>query len=573
MTNAHGFGAGRHVAAEVAPHGRGDGDGAGLLDAAHRHAEVLGLDHDEHALGAESGLDGVGDLAGEALLHLGAAGVAVDQAGELRQAGDAAVVAGDVGEVGPADERHEVVLAQRREGDVAHQDHLVVMGLEGDLEVMVGVLEQPAEDLGVHGGDALGRALQAVAVGILADGDEDLPHRLLDAEAGPWSRRPTLGGRRRRRTKADARRAPPTLARIADDSLLVMNAGSSSLKYSLYAASPAARGPSCRPRRDRRARPRRPGRRRRRRRAPGWPATAAARRQPSGTGWCTAASASTTPVLIDDDVLAALDALVPLAPLHQPPALAVIRALQRTYPDATAVACFDTAFHRTQPWVATAVALPRALTATGIRRYGFHGLSYEYIVSALPAVAPELVDARVVVAHLGNGASMCAVDHGRSVATTMGFTALDGLVMGTRPGTLDPGVLLYLMDAGGMDAAALTDVLYHRVGPAGRVRGGVRRAHAAGQPRARRLRRPRPVRLPGGARAGLAGRRPRGDRRVGLHGRHRRARARHPGPHRRGGGVAGRRDSTPPPTTPAGPASPPPPARWRPTSCRPTRTW
>src|SRR5262249_36951258 len=157
-------------------------------------------------------------------------------------------------------------------------------------------------------------------------------------------------------------------------------------------------------------------------------------------------------------------ALVPLAPLHQPQCIAVIRAVQDAIPTLPQIACFDTAFHVTQPAVAQAFALPRHLTAKGVRRYGFHGLSYEYIASVLPALSPELAGARVVVAHLGNGASMCALRDGRRVATTMRFTALDGLVMGTRCGDLDPGVLLYLMDRHGMDARALEKLLYFESG-------------------------------------------------------------------------------------------------------------
>ncbi len=170
------------------------------------------------------------------------------------------------------------------------------------------------------------------------------------------------------------------------------------------------------------------------------------------------------PVLIDDRVLAALDALVSLAPLHQPHNLAAIRALAASSPRLPQVACFDTAFHQGQPLVARTFALPRALGEEGVRRYGFHGLSYEYIASVLPAVAPRVASGRVIVAHLGNGASLCALEGGRSVATTMGFTALDGLVMGTRPGALDPGVLLYLMTRHQMDARALETLLYHESG-------------------------------------------------------------------------------------------------------------
>jgi acetate kinase len=170
------------------------------------------------------------------------------------------------------------------------------------------------------------------------------------------------------------------------------------------------------------------------------------------------------PVRMTSEVLAALERLVPLAPLHQPHNLAPIRAFAESTPELPQVACFDTAFHRTQPAVAQAFALPHELADRGVRRYGFHGLSYEYIASALPRIAPEIATGRVVVAHLGNGASMCALRDGRSVATTMSFTTLDGLPMGTRPGTLDPGVLLYLMDQHHMDARAIEDLLYHRSG-------------------------------------------------------------------------------------------------------------
>jgi len=170
------------------------------------------------------------------------------------------------------------------------------------------------------------------------------------------------------------------------------------------------------------------------------------------------------PVRIDDEVMRELDRLVPLAPLHQPHNLGAIRALAAQYPRLPQVACFDTAFHRAQPHLAQAFALPRTFSDAGLRRYGFHGLSYEYVAATLPRIAPEVAAGRVVVAHLGNGASLCALREGRSVATTMGFTALDGLMMGTRCGALDPGVLLYLMDQRGMNARALEDLLYHRSG-------------------------------------------------------------------------------------------------------------
>jgi acetate kinase len=170
------------------------------------------------------------------------------------------------------------------------------------------------------------------------------------------------------------------------------------------------------------------------------------------------------PVAIDAAVLARLEGLVPLAPLHQPHNLAAIKAIQRHMPGLPQVACFDTAFHRGHPELADWFALPRRFYDEGIRRYGFHGLSYEYIASVLPEVAPEIAGGRVVVAHLGSGASMCAIKAGRSMDSTMGFTALDGLPMGTRCGALDPGVVLHLGRAHGMDADAIERMLYHDCG-------------------------------------------------------------------------------------------------------------
>ena len=175
-------------------------------------------------------------------------------------------------------------------------------------------------------------------------------------------------------------------------------------------------------------------------------------------------SAYSHPVLLTPEVIAELEALVPLAPLHQPHNLAAIRALAEAHPELPQVACFDTAFHRGQPWQSQTFALPREMTEEGIRRYGFHGLSYEYIARRLPEVAPELADAHVVVCHLGSGASMCAIKGGRSIDSTMGFTAVDGLPMGTRTGRLDPGVLIYLMRAKGMGADELEKLLYHKSG-------------------------------------------------------------------------------------------------------------
>ncbi|MFD1796686.1 acetate/propionate family kinase [Paracoccus aurantiacus] len=169
------------------------------------------------------------------------------------------------------------------------------------------------------------------------------------------------------------------------------------------------------------------------------------------------------PVLIDDAVEEKLMALTPLAPLHQPHCLAGIRAARAAFPDARHIACFDTAFHRSMPRLNELYAIPREHFDAGIRRYGFHGLSYDYIANALRDRHPDLSQGRVIVAHLGNGASLCAMRDGRSVATSMGFSALDGLAMGTRCGNIDPGVLLYLMDQG-MSSAELSDMLYRRSG-------------------------------------------------------------------------------------------------------------
>lgn len=170
------------------------------------------------------------------------------------------------------------------------------------------------------------------------------------------------------------------------------------------------------------------------------------------------------PTLIDAQVLENLQRLVPLAPLHQPHQIAAIRAVSAVAPRVRQVACFDTSFHARQPQLAQQFGLPREFTARGIRRYGFHGLSYEYIVGALPQVAPDCARGRLVVAHLGNGASLCAIHDGRSIANTMGLTPLDGLLMGTRSGALDPGVVLYLMQHEHMSAPAIEELLYLRSG-------------------------------------------------------------------------------------------------------------
>jgi acetate kinase len=170
------------------------------------------------------------------------------------------------------------------------------------------------------------------------------------------------------------------------------------------------------------------------------------------------------PVRVNAEVVARLERYVPLAPLHQPHNLAPIQSILARFPNLPQVACFDTAFHRGHGGLADRYAIPEHLYAEGVRRYGFHGLSYEYIASLLPSAAPEIATRRVIVAHLGSGASMCALQSGRSVESTMGFTALDGLPMGTRPGQLDPGVVLHLMSGKGMAAADVQKFLYHDCG-------------------------------------------------------------------------------------------------------------
>jgi acetate kinase len=170
------------------------------------------------------------------------------------------------------------------------------------------------------------------------------------------------------------------------------------------------------------------------------------------------------PVLIDAEVVRRLERYVPLAPLHQPNNLAPIRSLLARQPQLPQVACFDTAFHRGHSAVADHFAIPEHFYVEGVRRYGFHGLSYEYIAHRLREVAPSIASKRVIVAHLGSGASMCALSGGRSIESTLGFTALDGLPMGTRPGQLDPGVVLYLITERGMDPAAVQTLFYHECG-------------------------------------------------------------------------------------------------------------
>jgi len=195
----------------------------------------------------------------------------------------------------------------------------------------------------------------------------------------------------------------------------------------------------------------------------------------------------TAPALVTRDVLASLNTLCPLAPLHQPHNLAPIEAIMSAAPNMMQVACFDTAFHQTQLRIAQAFALPRELTDAGIRRYGFHGLSYEFVSSRLRAIAPDHAHKRIIIAHLGNGASLCAIDRGRSVATTMGFTAVEGLMMGTRCGSIDPGVLVYLMDERGLDARGLEELIYKKSGLLGvsGISSDMKALRASDDPRAR----------------------------------------------------------------------------------------
>lgn len=194
------------------------------------------------------------------------------------------------------------------------------------------------------------------------------------------------------------------------------------------------------------------------------------------------------PAQIDTQLLADLQSLIPLAPLHQPHNLAGIDAAMAHFPDVPHIACFDTAFHRTQPWEAETFALPPQFYEQGIRRYGFHGLSYEFIARTLAAQHPDLAAGRVIAAHLGNGASLCAMQAGRSIATTMGFTALDGVPMCTRTGSLDPGVILHLLGTMGMSLAEVTRLLYSGSGLKGMsgISQDVREIEAAGTEQASR---------------------------------------------------------------------------------------
>jgi acetate kinase len=198
-------------------------------------------------------------------------------------------------------------------------------------------------------------------------------------------------------------------------------------------------------------------------------------------------AAYAAPVRLTAGIVGQLEQFIPLAPLHQPHNLRPIRLLLENQPQLPQVACFDTAFHRHQPEIAQAFALPPAITDRGVLRYGFHGLSYEYIAAILPEVDPRAAAGRSIVLHLGNGASMCAIHEGRSVASTMGFTAVDGLPMGTRCGNLDPGVVLYLMDELKMDARAIEKLLYQQSGLLGvsGVSSDMRTLLASDEPRAK----------------------------------------------------------------------------------------
>ena len=194
------------------------------------------------------------------------------------------------------------------------------------------------------------------------------------------------------------------------------------------------------------------------------------------------------PARVDAALLEALEKLVPLAPLHQPHNLAAIRAIAARHAVLPQVACFDTSFHRTQPALAQAFALPAVITEQGVQRYGFHGLSYEYVAGLLPELDARAAAGRTVVAHLGAGSSLCALQGGRSIATTMGFTALDGLPMATRCGSLDPGVVLYMLNTLGMGAREIEHMLYHESGLAGvsGISADMRELAASDQPGARR---------------------------------------------------------------------------------------
>ena len=244
------------------------------------------------------------------------------------------------------------------------------------------------------------------------------------------------------------------------------------------------------------------------------------------------------PTIVTPQVLDELRTLIPLAPLHQPHNLAAIDAVSERLPGVPQVACFDTSFHRGQAAVAEIVPLPREICAGGVQRYGFHGLSYEYIASVLPREAPEIADGRVIVAHLGSGASLCAMKNRKSVDSTLGFTALDGLCMGTRPGSLDPGVVLYLFQNLGLSAKEVETILYKKSGLLGisgisnDMRDLLGRSEPMASPGGRVFR------LSGRKRDWRAGRRARRHRRPRLHRRHRRKLGRDPQANLRSVGLA-----------------------------------
>ncbi|BDV33513.1 acetate/propionate family kinase [Methylocystis iwaonis] len=193
------------------------------------------------------------------------------------------------------------------------------------------------------------------------------------------------------------------------------------------------------------------------------------------------------PLIVTGDIAERLASFIPLAPLHQPHNLAVIRAMHAEHPNLPQVACFDTAFHRVQPPIAQFFAIPRKYSEAGVRRYGFHGISYQYVTGRLREIAPEIAKGRVIIAHLGNGASLCAVKDGRSVASTMGFTAVDGLMMGTRCGAIDPGVLLHMIDQYGFGPREIEDLIYRKSGLLGvsGISSDMRTLRASSEPAAR----------------------------------------------------------------------------------------
>ena len=227
------------------------------------------------------------------------------------------------------------------------------------------------------------------------------------------------------------------------------------------------------------------------------------------------------PTVVTSQVLAELRSLAPLAPLHQPYNIAAIEAVSEHLPDVPQVACFDTSFHRTQPPLADLIPLPREICRQGVQRYGFHGLSYEYIASVLPQVAPEIARGRVVVAHLGSGASLCAIKDGKSVDNSLGFTALDGLCMGTRPGAIDAGVILYLFQILQLSAKEVETILYKRAWlcsafPGSATICAISRPAAIQSPSCTGL-----LRVPRRKRARGSGRSPGRHRRTGIHRRNR----------------------------------------------------